>query len=198
MDVKTAHRAAAADRAEEMAQSAAGHDFTRGIWVPPAIEAKGPRNDGLQYVDEQEAFPNVQPLCKPLGNLVQIMLRVPKLQTIVGLHLVADNERQTERDNTQVGKVSACGPLAFRNRNTYEVWPEGAWCQPGDYVRVPKFHGDVQVVKYFRTIVDIDHVTEKRTERRFEDRVLFVLFKDLDIRGRYDSAADALAEEFFV
>jgi hypothetical protein len=186
-----------ADKAQALAESAASHDFSRGLWVPAATRARPPRNDGQQYVSEEEAFPNVRPLARPLGNLVQVMLRVPKLQTIAGLEINEPNERQTERDNTQVAKVMALGPLAFRDRNTRELWPEGAWCKEGDYVRVPKFQGDYTVVKYLRTKVITDHITDERRTEDYEDRVVFAQFKDLALLGRYDSVEDALAERGF-
>lgn len=41
-----------------------------------------------------------------------------------------------------VAKVIEIGPLAFRKRDTMEPWPEGSWCEVGDYIRVPKWGGD--------------------------------------------------------
>ena len=111
--------AAVAERAQGMAESAAVHDFTKGLWVPPATRPKPARNDGLSYRSEEDAFPRVTPRHQPLGNLVQVMLRVPLVQTDSGF-MRHGEERQTERDNMQVAKVIAVGPLAFRNRNTYE------------------------------------------------------------------------------
>lgn len=187
-----------ADKAQVLAESAASHDFSRGLWVPPATRAKPPRNDGLEYLSEEEAFPNVKPLARPLGSLVQVMLRVPKLQTVAGLELFEPNERQTERDNMQVAKVIAVGPLAFRDRNTREYWPEGAWCKEGDYVRVPKFQGDYTVVSYLRSKVLTDPDTGERRTEDYEDRVVFAQFKDLALLGTYDTAEAALAERSFL
>jgi hypothetical protein len=41
-----------------------------------------------------------------------------------------------------VAKVVEIGPLAFKKRDTMEPWPEGSWCDVGDYLRVPKWGGD--------------------------------------------------------
>ena len=41
-----------------------------------------------------------------------------------------------------IGKVVCVGPLAYKNRDTMQSWPEGSWAQVGDYVRVPKWGGD--------------------------------------------------------
>ena len=41
-----------------------------------------------------------------------------------------------------VAKVIDIGPLAFKKRDTMEPWPEGSWCDVGDYLRVPKGGGD--------------------------------------------------------
>jgi len=41
-----------------------------------------------------------------------------------------------------VAKVIAIGPLAFRKRDSMDPWPEGSWCEIGEFVRVPKWGGD--------------------------------------------------------
>jgi hypothetical protein len=41
-----------------------------------------------------------------------------------------------------VAKVVEIGPLAFKKRDTMESWPEGSWCEVGDFLRVPKWGGD--------------------------------------------------------
>lgn len=46
-----------------------------------------------------------------------------------------------------IGKVIAVGPLAYKNRDTMQSWPEGSWAQVGDYVRVPKWGGDRWEIK---------------------------------------------------
>ena len=188
-------RRAAGDRAQEIAEAAASHDFAKGLFVPPAAIKPPPRNDGTEYRSEEEAFPPIAPRCRPLGNLVQVMMRVPVYATRGGMY-AGEEGRQTQRDNTRVAKVVGVGPLAFRNRNTGELWPEGAWCKVGDYVRVgvPQ---DVTVVKYDRKVLIENDVTGLTKEEIVEDRVIFVLFKDLDLRGVYESAEDALAEGSF-
>ena len=165
--------------------------------MPPATRPKPARNDGLSYRSEEDAFPRVTPRHQPLGNLVQVMLRVPLVQTDSGF-LRHSEERQTERDNLQVAKVISVGPLAFRNRNTYEFWPEGAWCAVGDYVRVPKHQGDYSVVKFIRRVA-----LPEGGAQEIEDSVVFANFKDLALLGVYraqDGAPDAeaaLAERYF-
>jgi hypothetical protein len=72
----------------------------------------------------------------------------------------------------QVGKVIAFGPVCFCNRETLVPWPEGAWAEVGDYVRVPKYGGD-------RWWVDATGP---------EGRALFVLFNDLDLKGKVPEA----------
>ena len=56
--------------------------------------------------------------------------------------------------------------MAFCDRKTLQLWPEGAWCQPGEYVRVPKYGGDRWSVKL-----------------EVGDEALVVIFNDLDIVG---------------
>jgi hypothetical protein len=64
--------------------------------------------------------------------------------------------------------VISLGPLAFKNRNDMTAWPEGAWCQAGEFVRVAKYGGDRWEVK----VPDTD------------ESAMFVIFNDLDIIGQ--------------
>lgn len=118
------------------------------------------------YADLDEAFPPCDPGVTPFGSRILVQMRTPKEQTKGGLYLPTE-VRETEVYNTQVGKVLAVGPLAFHNRNTMEVWPEGQWCKPGDFVRVPKWGGDRWAVKTLRG----------------DDDAFVVIFNDLDIVG---------------
>ena len=115
-----------------------------------------------------DAFPNADPGVTPFGSYILVQIRNPKLKTASGIQLVV-NTRETEKWNTQVGKVISVGPLSFKNRNTMELWPEGAWCSEGDYVRVAKYGGD-------RWEVEIDKQTG--------ESALFVIFKDTDLVGK--------------
>ncbi len=87
------------------------------------------------------AFPSVNPGVKPLGSRVLVQLRRVKKKTRGGIVLVEES-RETEKWNTQTAKVVALGPLAFRKRDSMEPWPEGVWCNAGDFVRVPLYGGD--------------------------------------------------------
>jgi co-chaperonin GroES (HSP10) len=118
------------------------------------------------YAEIAEAFPPCDPGVVPFGSRVLVQIRTPKQITKGGI-LLPTEVRETEHWNTQVAKVLACGELAFRNRNTMDKWPEGSWCEPGDFVRIPKYGGDRWSVK-----VDDD-----------ED-ALVVIFNDLDLIGK--------------
>jgi len=117
-------------------------------------------------VEMQEAFPEADPGITPFGSYVLVQIRSAKKKTKSGIILHSETS-STEQWNTQIGRIIAAGPLAFRNRNTMELWPEGAWCEPGDYVRVAKYGGDRWEVP-----VSDDHVA------------LFVIFKDTDLIGK--------------
>ena len=91
--------------------------------------------------DLELAFPKADPGIKPLGSRVLVQIRTPETRSKGGI-ILTDNSADTQMWNTQVAKVIAMGPLAFHNRNTAELWPEGAWCAVGDYVRAPKYGGD--------------------------------------------------------
>ena len=125
-----------------------------------------------------EAFPDVTCNTEPLGGRVLVQLRRMAPKTKSGIVLVEDT-RDTVKWNNQVGKVVALGPLAFRNRETKELWPEGAWVKLGDYVRVPRWDGD-------RIEVPV----------KDEDPVIFVLFNDTQLLGRI--TGDPLQQKVYI
>lgn len=100
-----------------------------------------PRFTPTQLKAINEAFPAVEPYFSVLGSRVLVQLRSPKTVTKGGILLVEDTI-ETERDNEQVALVIEIGPLAFKNPDTLEPWPEGPWFKPGDFIRVPKYNGD--------------------------------------------------------
>ena len=119
-----------------------------------------------------EAFPSVNPGVVPLGTRVLVQLRTVRSKTASGIVLV-DDTRQFNKVTTQLGKVINIGPIAFRNRETGQLWPEGVWARPGDYIRLPKYGGD-------------------RFERKIpgtEDTALFCLFQDHEIIAKVDPEA---------
>jgi hypothetical protein len=71
------------------------------------------------------------------------------------------------------------GSLAFKNRNTMESWPEGSWCAPGDFVRVPRYGGDRWTVK-----------------TSDDEEAVLVIFNDLDLVGKV--TGDPLAIKAFL
>lgn len=132
----------------------------------------------IAYDSLEEAFPAADPGLIPFHTDVLVQIRTPKKRTRGGLY-IPEESRDTELWNTQVGKVIAMGPVAFHNRETMQLWPEGAWCKVGDYVRVPKYGGD-------RWWMDATGS---------EDKALFVLFDDLVMKGKIpdDKVLDMVA-----
>jgi co-chaperonin GroES (HSP10) len=92
--------------------------------------------------DLREAFPAVDPGAKPLGARVLVQLRRTKDKTTSAGIILVQETKETEKWNNMVAKVVEIGPLAFKKRDTMEPWPEGSWCDVGDYLRVPKWGGD--------------------------------------------------------
>lgn len=90
----------------------------------------------------EEAFPVVDPGAKPLGARILVQLRRAKKKMTNSGILLVEETRETEKWNNMVAKVIEIGPLAFRQRDTMAPWPEGSWCEVGDYLRVPKWGGD--------------------------------------------------------
>jgi len=126
----------------------------------------------------KDAFPDAEPGIQPFGSRVLVQIRTPMKKSAGGI-IIDSGSRDTERWNTQIARVIAVGPLAFKNRNTMEQWPEGSWCAAGDFVRVAKYGGD-------------------RWEVPLPDgeTALFVIFNDLDIIGKV--TGDPLAVRAFI
>jgi co-chaperonin GroES (HSP10) len=132
----------------------------------------------FSYDGLDEAFPPCDAGVKPFGSRVLCQIRTPKTKTKGGIILTGD-VRETEHYNTQVAKVIDVGSLAFKNRNTMEHWPEGSWCEVGDFVRVPRYGGDRWSVK-----TDDD------------EEAIVVIFNDLDLVGKV--TGDPLAVKAFL
>jgi co-chaperonin GroES (HSP10) len=120
--------------------------------------------------DQQElawAFPVVSAGQKPFGGRVVVQLRRIKKTTASKIILVSET-KETEKWQNMIGRVVEIGPLAFKNRETMESWPEGSWAQVGDYVRVPKWGGD----RWERAVP---------SEEGNEDPVLFMTINDHEL-----------------
>lgn len=87
------------------------------------------------------AFPDIDPGATPLGGRVLLQIRRIRKKSSGGLMLVSET-RDVEKFNTQIGRVVALGPLAFKKKDDMSPWPEGCWAEVGDFVRTPRFGGD--------------------------------------------------------
>jgi len=134
------------------------------------------------YDSLDEAFPPCDPGVEPLGSRVIVQIRTPKSKTKGGIILTKEAQ-ETESYNTQVAKVLKIGQLAFKNRNTMEYWPEGAWCSPGDFVRVPKYGGDRWTVKV-------------QKPDGTSDEAILIIFDDLNLVAKI--TGDPLAMKAFL
>jgi co-chaperonin GroES (HSP10) len=120
------------------------------------------------------AFPSVDPGAKPLGGRVLVQLRRTKKKTTAAGIILVEETKETEKWQNMVAKVIEIGPLAFKHRDTMQAWPEGSWCAPGDYIRVPKWGGDRWEVKV-------------EGEDKFEDPALFMILNDHEVIARVTS-----------
>jgi len=105
-------------------------------------------------------FPEVSPEVIPTGARILVQLMSHNTKTASGIVLVEET-KETEKWNMQVARVIAVGDLAFCNRDTGLPWLEGTWCEPGDFVIVPRWGGNRRTVKgkdgqevYFATVND--------------------------------------------
>jgi len=119
------------------------------------------------------AFPQVDPGAEPLGARILVQLRRTKKTSNSGIILVSET-KDTEKYQNMVGKVMMIGPLAFKNRDTMASWPEGSWCQVGDYIRVPKWGGD-------RWEVQVPN------EDDLEEKALFMIVNDHEVIAKITS-----------
>lgn len=128
------------------------------------------------------AFPSVEPGAKPLGARILVQLRRAKKRTTAAGIVLVHETKETEKWNNMVAKVVAIGPLAFKKRDTMEPWPEGSWCEVGDYLRVPKWGGD-------RWEVEVPNEKD-------EDPALFMILNDHEVIAKV--TGDPLAMRAFV
>ena len=91
--------------------------------------------------------------------------------------------KETEKWQNMVAKVLAIGPIAFKHRDTMQPWPEGTWCEVGDYIRVPKWGGD-------RWEVAVPN------EDPLEDKALFMVLNDHEVIAKL--TGDPLAMKAFL
>lgn len=103
------------------------------------------RTDAPDPRSEEEVFPNIDPEVEVLGDRVLVQLRRVKTMTNSGFY-IPDETQQTLKFNETVAKVVQIGPLAYKNPDTLEPWPEGPWCKVGDIVRTIKYGGDRFVI----------------------------------------------------
>jgi co-chaperonin GroES (HSP10) len=134
--------------------------------VGNAVDARMPQQSLYSFASLEDAFPKANPGLRPFGSNILVQLRTPPRMSKGGIAL-PEESRETDHWNTQVAKLVAVGPVAFRNRDTMELWPEGAWAEPGAYIRVPKYGGD-------RWWVDAEG---------HDGKSLFVIFNDMDMIG---------------
>jgi co-chaperonin GroES (HSP10) len=128
------------------------------------------------------AFPSVDPGAKPLGGRILVQLRRTKKRTTSAGIILVEETKETEKWNNMVAKVVAIGPLAFKHRDTMQAWPEGSWCEIGDYLRVPKYGGD-------RWEVPVPGQNE-------EDSALFMILNDHEVIAKV--TGDPLAMRAFL
>ena len=134
------------------------------IAAAPAVTAT--RKDRRSIAD---AFPEVEPGLRPMGERILVQLRTPLSYTTLAngeKFYLPDETREAEMWNEQTAIVRFVGPVAYRDRKTLEYWQEGPWCKPGDFVRIQKYHVDKNMVS---------------TGPKSEDVALFVTLKDTDV-----------------
>lgn len=114
----------------------------------------------------QDAFPAIDPGEYPCGPRILLQLASIRERTPGGIWVVSDTRKANDQV-TRIGKIVAIGNIAFRNRDTGNLWPEGVWAKVGDLVRIPNHVG--QVLE--RSIPDR------------EDKAIFVIVEDHQVQS---------------
>lgn len=94
----------------------------------------------------KECFPDVVIDMEPVGDLICCQVKMPKEK--IGSIILTDMDKDYDRWNTMIARVVKAGPVAFKDPDTLEAWPEGQWANIGDYVVIPKYGS----VKFAKTI----------------------------------------------
>lgn len=108
----------------------------------PKIFTFSVNQEGVDPAELAWAFPEIDPGMVPFGGRLIVQLRRTKKKSTKAGIILVEETKENEKWNNMIGKIVAMGPLAFKNRDTMQSWPEGTWAQVGDFVRVPKWGGD--------------------------------------------------------
>lgn len=95
--------------------------------------------------DRQPGFPQADPGIRPTGPYLLCQEYRKPAVSKGGIILTAETQDFLQAVSC-VGLVIAVGPGCYRSPDGIP-WAEGAWCQPGDYVGLPKFSDEKWVVK---------------------------------------------------
>lgn len=115
-----------------------------------------------------QLFPVVEYPTVPLGARILVQIASP-LKTSDGGLIIPEDVTEAQKWTQNLAKVVALGPVAYRNRDTLEWWPEGAWCNVGDYIEAPLYGGHRRevpagngLIALFATIADREAITKFR------------------------------------
>ena len=125
-----------------------------------------------EYVKKH--FPEIEPGVVPCGPKILVQLRTVKEKTAGGI-LLPEETKEFNNGNTQLARVVRLGSIAFRNRETGNLWKEGVWAQVGDIVIIPRWGG-------FRFEIPIPES---------DDKAIFAVFDDTNVQmvvhGNFES-----------
>lgn len=85
-------------------------------------------------------FPEVDCGREPMGNKITVQLMSVQSKTKGGIFL-PEETKDFNKQATTVARVVNLGKIAYRDRNSGEMWKEGAWCSVGDVVLVHRYGG---------------------------------------------------------
>lgn len=119
-------------------------------------------------------FPEVEPGCNPCGAQILVQLRTMVSKSAGGI-ILASETKDFNQHNTRVCRLIRTGAIAFRNRETGQLWREGVWAENGDILIMPAWGG-------FRFEVPIPGT---------EDKAVFATYSDHEVKlvvhGNFES-----------
>lgn len=119
---------------------------------------------------QHKLFPAVECPLEPCGNRVIVQIASPLDKSDGGI-IIPQDALDVQKWTQKLAKVVSLGPLAYRDRDTGELWPEGEWCKPGDYIRVGLYGGDRTEIPVNGSVALFATIADREIFSKFKDGI---------------------------
>lgn len=124
-------------------------------------------------------FPDVSCGREPMGNKITVQLMSVQQKSKGGI-LLSESTKDFNKQATTVARVVKLGKIAYRDRNSGDLWKEGAWCEVGDIVLVHRYGGLNRV--------------EIPYGEKGEERAIFCTYNDYDVLDKVTGQFEAYTQ----